>query len=41
MKRTNLRIIGVEEREESQLRGPENIFNKMLGKNFPNLKRWL
>ena len=38
MKRPNLRIIGVEE-EELQLKGPENIFNKIIEENFPNLKK--
>ena len=38
MKRSNLRIIGIEEGEESQLKGPENIFNKIIEENFPNLK---
>jgi hypothetical protein len=28
MKRPNLRLIGIEEGEESRLKGPENIFNK-------------
>jgi hypothetical protein len=27
MKRPNLRIIGIEDGEESQLKGPKNIFN--------------
>jgi hypothetical protein len=39
MKRSNLRIIGTEEGEDSQLKGPENIFNKTIEENFPNLKR--
>ena len=34
----NLRIIGVEEGEELQIKGPENIFNKIIEENFPNLK---
>ena len=38
MKRTNLRIIGIEEGEEIQLKGTENIFNKIIEENFPNLK---
>ena len=38
MKRPNLRIIGVEEGEKLQLKGPENIFNKII-ENFPNLKK--
>jgi len=39
MRRSNLRIIGIEESEDSQLKGPENIFNKIIGENFPNLKK--
>ena len=33
-KRSNLRIIGIEEGEESQLQGPENIFYKVIEENF-------
>jgi uncharacterized coiled-coil protein SlyX len=36
MRRTNLRIIGLEESEDSQLKGPVNIFNKIIEENFPN-----
>ncbi|EGV99742.1 Putative transposase element L1Md-A101/L1Md-A102/L1Md-A2 [Cricetulus griseus] len=36
MKRPNLRIIGIE--EVVQLKGTENIFNKIIEENFPNLK---
>jgi len=39
MKKPNLRIIGMEEGEDSQIKGPENIFNKMIEENFPNLKK--
>ncbi|KAL6042861.1 hypothetical protein STEG23_007546, partial [Scotinomys teguina] len=39
MKRPNLRIIGIEEGEEYQLKGTENIFNKIIEENFPNLKK--
>ena len=39
MKRPNLRIIGIEESEDSQLKGPENVFNKIIEENFPNLKK--
>jgi len=39
MKRSNLRIIGIEESEDSQLKGPVNIFNKIIEENFPNLKK--
>jgi hypothetical protein len=38
MKRSNLRIIGIEESEDSQFKGPANIFNKIVEENFPNLK---
>ena len=34
-----MRIIGVEEGEELQLKGPENILNKITEENFPNLKK--
>ena len=37
MKRPNLRII--EEDEDSQIKGLENIFNKIIEENFPNLKK--
>jgi hypothetical protein len=37
--RPNLRIIGIEESEDSQLKGPVNIFNKIIEENFPNLKK--
>lgn len=33
MKRPNLRIIVIEENEDSQLIGPENIFNKIIEVN--------
>ncbi|KAL6065661.1 hypothetical protein STEG23_028022 [Scotinomys teguina] len=39
MKRSNLRIIGIEKGEEYQLKGTENIFNKIIEENFPNLKK--
>jgi hypothetical protein len=38
MKRPYLRIIGIEEGEDSQFNGPENIFDKII-ENFPNLKK--
>jgi len=38
MQRSNLRIIGIEESEDSQPKGPVNIFNK-IEENFPNLKK--
>jgi hypothetical protein len=39
MGRPNLRIIGVDEKEDFQLKGPANIFNKIIEENFPNLKK--
>ncbi|KAL6039464.1 hypothetical protein STEG23_034280, partial [Scotinomys teguina] len=39
MKRPNLRIIGIQEGEEYQLKGIENIFNKIIEENFLNLKK--
>jgi hypothetical protein len=39
MKRSNLRIVGIEEGESSHLKGPEKIFNKIIEENFPNLKK--
>ena len=32
-------IIGIEESDDSQHKGPVNIFNKIIEKNFPNLKK--
>ncbi|ERE73592.1 Transposase, L1 containing protein [Cricetulus griseus] len=39
VKRPNLRIIGEEEGEETLLKGTENIFNKIIEENFPNLQK--
>ena len=41
MKRSNLRKIDIEESNDSLLKGPVNIFNKIIEKkkNFPNLKK--
>jgi hypothetical protein len=39
MKRPNLRIIRIVENEDSQLNRPENVFNKIIEENFPNLKK--
>ena len=35
MRRLNLWIIGVDENEDFQLKGPANIFNKIIEENFP------
>jgi hypothetical protein len=32
-------MIGIEESEDSQIKGPVNIFNKIIEENFPNLKK--
>jgi phosphoribosyl-dephospho-CoA transferase len=39
MRRPNIRIMGVEENEDFQVKGPENFFNKIIEENFPNLKK--
>jgi cell division septum initiation protein DivIVA len=39
IRRPNLRIIHKEESEDSQLKGPRKIFNKIIEENFPNLKK--
>ena len=39
MRRTNLKIKGIDENEDFQLKGPVNIFNKIIEENFPNLKK--
>ena len=38
MRKPNLRIIAIDENEDFQLKGPANIFNKIIEENFPNLK---
>jgi hypothetical protein len=40
-RRPSLRIIGIDEKENFQLKGPINIFNKIIEENFPNLKKEL
>jgi uncharacterized coiled-coil protein SlyX len=39
IRRPNLRIIGIEESEDSQLKGIVNICNEIIEENFPNLKK--
>jgi hypothetical protein len=39
MRRPNLQIIGVDENEDFQFKGPANIFNKITEENFPYLKK--
>jgi hypothetical protein len=38
-RRPNQRIIGIDENEDFQLKGPVNIFNKIIEENIPNLKK--
>ena len=39
MRKPNLRIIIREDSENLQLKGPENVFNKLIEENFPKLKK--
>jgi hypothetical protein len=39
IKRPNSGIMGIEEGEEGQAKGIQNIFNKITAKNFPNLQK--
>jgi hypothetical protein len=39
MRKPKLRIIGIDENEDCQLKGPANILNKTIDENFPNLKK--
>ena len=39
MRRPNLRIIGIEENKDFQIKGPVNTFNKIIEDNFSNLKK--
>jgi phosphoenolpyruvate carboxylase len=39
MRRPNLRIIGIDENEDCQLKGPVNIFNKSIEESVPSLKK--
>ena len=39
MRRPNLRIIGIEESKDLQLKGPVNVFNKIIEEKFSNLKK--
>jgi hypothetical protein len=39
MRRPNLRIVSIDEKEDFQLKGPVNIFDKIIEENFPNLKK--
>jgi len=39
MRRSNLKIICIEESKDSQIKWPVNIFNKIIEENSPNLKK--
>jgi hypothetical protein len=39
IRRPKLSIIGIDENQDFQPKGPVNIFNKIIEKNFPNLKK--
>lgn len=39
MRRPSIRIRSIEENEDYQLKGPVNIFIKILKENFPNIKK--
>jgi hypothetical protein len=39
MRRPSLRIIGIVEKEDFQLEGSFNSFNKIIEENFPNLNK--
>ena len=39
MRRPTLQIIGVDENEDFQLKGPANVFNKIIDEHFPYLKK--
>jgi hypothetical protein len=32
-------IIGIDENKDFQLKGPVNVFNKIIEENFPNIKK--
>jgi hypothetical protein len=39
VRRPNLRIVGIEESENSQHKGSVNVFNKIVEENLPYLKK--
>ena len=41
MRRPDLRILGIEEKEDSQLKGASKYLQKKFKENFPNLKKEL
>jgi hypothetical protein len=38
MRRPNLRITGIEKNEDTKIKEPVNILNKIIQENVPNLK---
>jgi chromosome segregation ATPase len=41
IKRPNMKVMGIEERQEVQVKGIHNIFNKIITENFPNIEKVL
>jgi hypothetical protein len=39
VRRPNLKIIGIDEKEDFQPKGPVNIFKIIIEDNFPNLQK--
>jgi hypothetical protein len=39
MRRPNVRIIGIDENKDFHVKGPVNIFNKIIEEKFPYLKK--
>jgi hypothetical protein len=39
MRRPNIRIVGIDENVDIQIKGPVNIFNKIIDENFLDLKK--
>jgi hypothetical protein len=39
MRRPNIKIIGIDEKEDFQLKEPVNIFIKIIEENFPNQEK--
>jgi hypothetical protein len=39
MRRPNIWITGVDENEDFQIKGPANIYNKIIEENFPYLNK--
>jgi hypothetical protein len=39
IKTPSLEIMGIEEEKEVQTKGINNLFNKIIAENFPNIKK--